>query len=153
MNSPLYRLVYLSQNRIEGSERALRHAIDNILAASRRNNGTAGITGALMFNSGRFAQVLEGPHDAVQETFERIQCDMRHTGVVILAFEKAVERRFSTWAMAYVGENTKASNAFDYVTRESGFNPAELDGERVFELLHEHLLEAERGRANRSTSP
>lgn len=144
MSDSIYRLVYLSQNHIGRGQEALHREIENILVVARRNNVVADVTGALMFNNGRFAQVLEGSHRSIQETFERIQCDLRHHNVTVLMFEKTDERRFSNWSMGYVGDNTQASNTFAHVTSESGFNPAGLTGEYVYDLLREHLLEAER---------
>lgn len=142
MQNALYRLVYLSQNRIEGDDRTLLREIEEILRVARRNNSNAAVTGALMFNAGCFAQVLEGPHDSVQDTFERIQCDMRHSNVSILAFGKTEQRTFSHWSMAYMGKETHAANQFIDIARDSGFNPDDLDGERIFELLQQHMEEA-----------
>ncbi|MCJ2074874.1 BLUF domain-containing protein, partial [Methylobacterium sp. E-016] len=79
--SELYRLVYASKNLLQGSEAEMTASITQILAASQRNNGRSNVSGALMFNAGAFAQVLEGPRRQVEETFERIQCDDRHGDV------------------------------------------------------------------------
>ncbi|MFD2191733.1 BLUF domain-containing protein [Pistricoccus aurantiacus] len=145
MQESLYRLVYVSRNRIDENDDKLREEIAGILACSRRNNTQADVTGALMFNRGCFAQVLEGPHDAVQETFERIQCDERHSHVSVLSFEVAETRGFSHWAMAYVGENDTNIDEFASFAEESGFDRERLAGEQVYELLQAHLLEAEHG--------
>jgi hypothetical protein len=141
--SDLYRLVYLSRNGLGGDAASVRNDIEQILAAARRNNARNGVTGALMFNAGRFAQVLEGAHDSIQATFERIQCDPRHSQVAVLAFEPAAQRSFGSWSMAYVGEKQSALDEFEDIRLDSGFEAAKLTGERVFELLREHLLEAE----------
>lgn len=149
MANALYRLVYVSENSVShnaravGGEEMLQAEIEQILAASRRNNVRVDVTGALMFNTGCFAQVLEGPQEAVQDTFERIQCDMRHRKVAVLAFEPTDERRFAQWSMAYVGHETSAQQQFEHLARESGFNAAELDGDHVLALLQQHLQEAE----------
>ena len=60
MTETLYRLVYFSRNLITGMPAEISAEIDSILASARRNNAPLGITGALIFNSGIFAQVLEG---------------------------------------------------------------------------------------------
>ncbi|MCD2451366.1 BLUF domain-containing protein [Methylicorpusculum oleiharenae] len=143
MNAPLFRLVYISRNEISGDEATVRREIDQILASARVKNPIENITGALMFNAGCFAQVLEGSHDEIQNTFERIQCDPRHSHVVILAFEPASERSFSNWSMAYLGTNSNASAKFGDITNKSGFDPALLEGDHIFDLLKEHLIEAE----------
>jgi hypothetical protein len=75
--------------------------LEAILAAARRNNRVRGITGLLMFNGKRFLQVLEGPGEAVEETFARIRRDTRHRAHVMLS-RKAVEKReFGDWSMAF----------------------------------------------------
>ena len=58
------------------------------------------MTGALLYNQGRFAQVLEGPFGAVQSTYERIQADERHADLVVLQAEPVSVRSFALWAMA-----------------------------------------------------
>ena len=63
--------------------------------------------------------------------------------MTVLAFEPAARRGFGDWSMAYVGEQPIASDEFKHFELESGFDAAKLTGERVFELLREHLLEAE----------
>lgn len=67
----LYRLVYYSRNTIMGLTEKIRASVDQILETSQRNNADVGVTGALMFTDGLFAQVLEGQRDAVETVFER----------------------------------------------------------------------------------
>lgn len=96
MSEALYRIVYCSRNTTEtGPEEFWR-----ILAASRINNARDGVTGALLFSNGSFAQVLEGPLAVLERTFERIQCDPRHAGVTVLQFGPAEGRAFPDWSMA-----------------------------------------------------
>ncbi|MCG6119891.1 MAG: BLUF domain-containing protein [Blastomonas sp.] len=77
--------------------------LETILAIARRNNRAAGITGLLMYNGKRFLQVLEGPSEAIEATFDRIRRDPRHRGHVLLA-RKTVERReFGDWSMGFKG--------------------------------------------------
>ena len=71
----LYRLVYFSRNRINGGPSQIAAEVQSILAASQRNNPPLELTGALIFNAGVFAQVLEGPRSSVEATFEKIQQD------------------------------------------------------------------------------
>lgn len=70
MMSDLYRLVYASKNLLQGTDAEIAQAVSQILAASQRNNTGVDVTGALMFNAGAFAQVLEGPQRGVETTFE-----------------------------------------------------------------------------------
>ena len=61
-----------------------------------------GISGALLFDLRRFAQVLEGPPHTVKSLFGHIACDRRHTNVTLLDYIPVKAREFSTWSMAYV---------------------------------------------------
>lgn len=100
----MHRLVYYSTNRIRGAREEIDAQIDKILETSRRNNGLVGLSGALMFSSGFFGQVLEGPQEAIEATFERIQQDPRHGDVSLLEFSVAGTRCFGDWSMAFVGD-------------------------------------------------
>jgi len=99
----MHRLVYYSANRIRGTHEQIRAHIDQILEVSRLNNRLVGLTGALMFSSGFFGQVIEGPQDAIEATFERIQQDTRHGDVSLLEFSAVGTRSFGDWSMAFVG--------------------------------------------------
>ncbi|WP_376087378.1 BLUF domain-containing protein [Roseomonas sp. CCTCC AB2023176] len=143
MPRSLHRLIYSSRNRIEGPVEGHEAAVRQILAVSRRNNLRDGVTGALMFNAGCFAQVLEGPRETVEATFERIQSDPRHGDVLLLSFARVETRAFPDWSMAFVGAGEAGARLFAGVATESGFDPARLSGEDLFDLLHERLLEEE----------
>ncbi|WP_158295618.1 BLUF domain-containing protein [Crenalkalicoccus roseus] len=97
----LFRVIYISRNLIPPS--ATEAEIGRILEASRRRNAALGVTGALLFSEGAFAQVLEGPLASVEEVFETIQADPRHREVVVLEAGRVPERAFPEWHMAYVG--------------------------------------------------
>jgi blue light- and temperature-responsive anti-repressor len=144
LSNDLYRLVYFSRSDLRPEE--LKASVEDILNASQRNNARVGVTGALMFNSGCFAQVLEGAQAAVEETFERIQRDMRHRETVVLMVEPTAHRAFSHWSMGYVGASTAESDMLSNVSETSGFDVKKLEGERVYDfLLRAMLEEAARG--------
>jgi hypothetical protein len=98
--------------------------VDDILATSRANNERDEITGALMFNAGCFAQVLEGPLDVVEAAFERIQQDDRHSEVSLLAMEPIIERSFPNWAMGFVGLSDEDAARFADVAEATDFDPS-----------------------------
>ena len=101
--SPLHRLVYCSRNAIADAHDDVSREVGQILEVSRRNNRRDGVTGALLYGEGCFAQVLEGPLAAVEQTFERIQCDFRHADVIVLESTAVRARLFGDWSMAYGG--------------------------------------------------
>ncbi|WP_426265390.1 BLUF domain-containing protein [Sphingomonas sp. PWP1-2] len=144
MSEPLYRLVYYSRNAIVGDEATLATAISSILTKSQVNNAKVGVTGALMFNAGCFAQVLEGSRSAVERVFERIQQDERHGDVSLLAFDPTPSRVFENWSMGFVGACVDHAVRYGTVGPQSGFDPARMTGDALFEALHTLALEEER---------
>lgn len=143
MTTDLYRLVYYSRNRLEGSREEVRRQIGDILAVSKRNNSAGGITGALVFNSGIFAQVLEGPGNEVEATFERIQRDPRHGDVDVLEFEGTHQRGFPSWSMAFLGASEQDRALFGDLGDTSGFEERRLRGEHIFDVMQRIALEEE----------
>ncbi len=143
MSDALYRLIYYSRNLVAGGELELRSNLESILDRSRVNNSRDAITGALLFNSGCFAQILEGPLQQVEAAFERIQQDDRHGEVSLLALDPIAERSFPNWAMGYVGKSAERSTSFAAIGQDSGFDPARLSGEQLFELLKDLAVQEE----------
>ncbi|MEE7457241.1 blue light sensor protein [Methylorubrum populi] len=143
MSRDLCRLVYYSRNRVAGAPTAMDETIRGILAVSRVNNARVGVTGALMFNAGCFAQVLEGPSEAVETTFERIQQDERHGEVSLLALEPVEERLFTDWSMAYVGASQADAARYGDMAGESGFDLSRMTGDKLCAVLHGLALEEE----------
>ncbi|AWN46763.1 hypothetical protein DK419_10950 [Methylobacterium terrae] len=141
--SDLYRLVYASKNLLQGPDHEVTAAVRRILAASQANNRRVGVTGALMFNGGAFAQVLEGPRTGVEDTFERIQRDERHGDVTVLQCGPVEARGFPDWSMAFVGQSARGQALWCGLAAESGFDLTRLDGDGVFAMLHGLVLEEE----------
>ncbi len=75
--------------------------IDGILAAARRNNQRAGISGLLLYDGRRFLQALEGEEAQIRTTFERIERDDRHRAIVMLSNRAIATRQFGAWSMAW----------------------------------------------------
>ncbi|RIX98176.1 BLUF domain-containing protein [Aureimonas flava] len=143
MNQSLHRLVYYSRNHISGDEAAFAANVDDILAKSRTNNARDQITGALLFNAGCFAQVLEGPLENVEAAFERIQQDDRHGDVSLLALDPIGHRSFPNWAMGFVGASDADGERFAGIGASSGFDLSRLSGDQIHTLLRDLTLEEE----------
>ncbi|MDP2356881.1 MAG: BLUF domain-containing protein [Beijerinckiaceae bacterium] len=146
MTSQLYRLVYHSRNFISGTPEQVSVEVNKILESSQRNNLLIDVTGALIFNAGMFAQVLEGARNDLEATFERIQRDERHGEVEILAFDEASSRGFPSWSMGFVGHSCGDKELFTHIGEGSGFEAKRLEGEHVFRVMRD-LAIAEETRA------
>ncbi|MBC7436141.1 MAG: BLUF domain-containing protein [Bdellovibrionales bacterium] len=77
-------------------------AVPVILSRARQFNQANNITGMLVFDGLRFAELLEGPPDAVLELTERIREDSRHTNMEVVHHASVAERRFTRFSMGYV---------------------------------------------------
>ena len=139
----LYHLVYVSRNEIEGSSEDVYKEIDNILTTARENNAQKEITGALLFNDGCFAQVLEGPQEEVEDLFEDIQGDSRHSNAMVLSCKAISKRSFSDWSMAYRGSDSDAKRRFSQLMKNQEVDNTEISGDSIFSLLVEHVNEQE----------
>ncbi len=147
MSEPLMRVVYVSHNTIQGDDDYLSQQIEQILDTARQLNEQAGITGALMFNRGLFAQVLEGPAAAVEETFERIQCDPRHAEVLMVACDPVTARSFDQWSMAYVGMQADVPALLLEIASETGFDAERIDGDAINNALRTLLTDSDGAQA------
>jgi len=138
MTPELHRVIYCSRGDIARDPSRARGELQRILAISRKNNAAAGLSGALIFANGNFAQVLEGPRAALEARFERIQGDPRHHDIKVLEFTAVAAREFPDWSMAFAGDlraNQQDPLAFvvlagAYAHRASGSSAA------VLGLLH-----------------
>jgi len=90
-----------------------------LLRECRENNAAKGITGMLIYGNATFLQVLEGEEEVVDDLFENIRRDPRHSNVEIL-HRKTIERRqYSDWSMGF--------------KRVSGKELAKIEGMRDFD--------------------
>jgi hypothetical protein len=135
----LYRILYCSRNRLAGVPTTYPDAIQEILRKSRVNNASNGITGGLLFSEGCFAQVLEGPLQLIEDTFERIQCDDRHNEVTVVGFGPIETRDFPDWSMAFAGAYEDA-NPLTHGALSDVFSGVSNAGENVLRLLKQIIV-------------
>lgn len=102
MIRPLERLTYFSCNLLRGPRWRVTEEVDALLTVARIRNAHLRITGALLFNDGCFAQILEGQSDDLSWLFASISADPRHCNVTLLQRAAVAERAFPDWAMQYV---------------------------------------------------
>ena len=136
-----YSLVYCSRNRIRGTAGEIGAAVESILASSRINNERAGLTGALLFSEGLFAQALEGPLESIERTFERIQRDPRHGDVTVLQMGPAERRDFPEWSMAYKSASGDAAVRFAVPVFGKAFSNPSAGGTEILRLLQDLVVQ------------
>jgi len=113
-----------------------------ILPKATDNNKKFGITGILLFSGGTYLQVLEGPADAVKQTFDRISADERHKSVTILHDKDVEERVFPKWSMGWqqLNADDPMSEQIKRIRDEKDIERYDNSSSRVIEtLLHTFL--------------
>ena len=117
-----YQLIYSSQPFGYNLE-----ILSSILTTSRVNNKKREITGALICREDIFLQLLEGPKEDIEETYDSIKRDDRHLNVQNLIDHNVDDRLFPAWAMHEVVANNikteRNSLAFNFMPKgETGVN-------------------------------
>lgn len=97
----LHQLVYISK----ASEMFSQKELNDILNAAKKNNSHQNITGILMYDGGRFIQILEGDKEHISSLFDKIALDKRHTHIRLLYLEKTDQRLFPNWSMNMLNLN------------------------------------------------
>lgn len=110
------QLIYLSSAAylFNGDELA------EILTVSRVNNRRSDLTGLLLYSHGTFIQVLEGPEEKVNTTFERILHDERHKNIITLINITTLQRDFSEWSMGFTALNADKYNELEGYLKSPG---------------------------------
>ncbi len=137
----IQKVVYCSRNLIEGDAATRDAEISQILETARKNNSQVNVTGALLFSTDHFAQVLEGPQQAVEAIFERIQHDSRHGDVTILESLTSEQRDFSEWSMAYVSPEECALTPEVDARLQDAMHKNSAAGQEVLDLLKSLVLQ------------
>ncbi len=146
----LASLLYVSRSRLampmQGGE------VDVIVEQSVARNARLHIRGALVFTEKHFAQVLEGPAEAVAELMTSIEGDPRHELVTVAAQGDIKDYRFPNWALAYRGGASFMDQQVSALLRKPD---GHYDGEaaRLYEIIRRLAVEcADKGPIGR-TSP
>lgn len=97
MDDDLLTLTYTSSATRLLSVAQLVDLIEQI----RPKNERLGVTGLLLYSGGNVIQTLEGSPRAVEEVFEVIAADGRHTDVQVVDRRPVSTRAFATWSMGF----------------------------------------------------
>jgi hypothetical protein len=96
------QLAYISRATEPFEEDELFQLIDH----SQKNNKARGLSGMLVYNSGYFLQLLEGPAPTVEALMERIARDPRHVEIKRVFEKRGAQPIFGSWYMAYKNLST-----------------------------------------------
>ena len=124
----LTRLVYHSENHLGHDKGKMIADLNAIMDSANRNNEKNNITGALIFDTLWFVQILEGERVAVSETLRRIMADGRHDAVTVMDARPIAERQFGNWWMGL------ALLRGDDAVRSGRLDPRRMSGEQAVAL-------------------
>lgn len=97
-------LTYRSRSVAPMSELELHR----LLRAAQIRNRAEGITGLVIYDSGRFFQWLEGPAEGLARVWDSVSRDPRHTGIEILGNQPTAQRFFGDWDLKLSNRGAQA---------------------------------------------
>lgn len=95
------RLIYTSQATNPFSKRELL----DLLHEARAYNSLDSIFGFLFYKDGFFFQVIEGETQLINNLFDRIKKDKRHTNVKLISSDLINDYLFGKWSMGCIEFN------------------------------------------------
>lgn len=134
MADKIFQLVYISAANKEFSEQELQE----LLEKARVNNESIGVSGMLLFHQGSFIQALEGPQSTVENLYNKIGEDKRHTETRVLFRGDLKERNFDSWSMGFYRSSQSSSENLEgfHQFLKSGFrNDSEGDSSAARKAL------------------
>lgn len=97
MENNLFQVIYISS----ATEVFDDEELPELLKVARENNATLDITGMLLYHERSFIQVLTGPKNKVEDLYNRIEKDPRHSDSQVLFRGDVEERSFEDWSMGF----------------------------------------------------
>lgn len=117
----------------------------DIVEFSRIKNARLGVTGVLLYVKGNIVQVLEGEQPLVEELYNSIRKDPRHTDVRTVISQPISQRLFSHWYMGYETVTTQQYEEVEGIISTDNQDNKSFDPnqpvilrmlQRFFELTH-----------------
>ncbi|MDX1678900.1 BLUF domain-containing protein [Arsukibacterium sp.] len=129
----LVRLIYTSKT----NPAFAGNALEQILESSRVNNSKQFITGCLFFNKNFIIQYLEGGAVQVNQLYNRIVQDKRHTDIRLMDYAWIDKRLFAGWSMGFAADTTATRKIFVNYAETDSFNPLNLPVDAAIHLLRD----------------
>lgn len=97
---PVPALIHLVYTSVAARE-FTKEELTELLQQARSANERLGVSGMLLFSGGSFFQVLEGSPPVVDELYQKISLDQRHTMLATIVREAVAKRFFGHWSMGF----------------------------------------------------
>ncbi|KAB7887198.1 BLUF domain-containing protein [Poseidonibacter ostreae] len=131
----MFRIMYMSTATrvIPDSE------LEELLETSRKNNKEKNLTGLLIVKGRTFLQCLEGEKKDVEEIFNKILKDDRHTSIIDLIEEDISSRMFPTWDMGYKNLKIVDDIKSEKIRKISSIDDFDIKKEDIAEVIQEFI--------------
>jgi hypothetical protein len=110
----LKQIIYLSRPIVPVTS----ELIESISMRARLRNPALEITGLLLYGSGRFMQLVEGPEPRVRTLLEKVGNDPRHTEIEILLDRNIETRFYPDWYMGVYNIDANDGRVDDQAIRD-----------------------------------
>lgn len=126
---------------------ALERDLEHILISARRHNARADVTGALLLTGSHYFQLLEGPAEAVDATYRRIERDSRHSDLIMLRRRLVAQRLFPGQPVYFSKMLCGTGKRLPDLYRWYAEDPETVGGEALLDLLEQISHDTGRRRA------
>ena len=133
-------------NQLIYSSRAARPItsadLNAIISSAQRNNLPHEITGALCYARGTFVQCLEGEPLTIDQLYQLLHKDERHSELKTLDIKKISKRRFPNWSMGFFSYENEIGQLFLKHSRMAEFEPFSMsasDGNEFFDEVVKYV--------------
>lgn len=91
--------------------------LTELYSKAKSNNSKNNITGVLVYKNHNFLQVLEGSQDIVDQTFDRIKNDSRHSNIFKVINTNIEGRIFEDYNFGFtvIDDKTEFKNLYEYL--------------------------------------
>jgi len=110
---------YVSKVTSKANGISVPTGLSEIFRASRKKNAILGVSGILSYRNGYYIQILEGPANSVDQIYEKIKADNRHTNVTLLFETSITERSFPQWSMKLLQSVKKDVDFVRFIEKNS----------------------------------
>ncbi len=108
VTEPYKLLIYVSTANNDTTYEMATH----ILNTSWENNRKNGIGGVLLYDKTHFVQMLNGPTDRVDQVFQRITNDERHSNIRLIGEEVMDTQELDEWNMGFLPKSNIITEIF-----------------------------------------
>jgi len=107
--------------------------IQKILTTAFKRNTNHQVSGVMIYDHQHFLQYIEGKASVIEPLVKKIRSDERHKEIKTYFEGEIPVRKFVRWNLSYIGSDIYIK-LFPELSLH-GFNPYEIEKEKVFEVM------------------